>query len=286
MALLAIRNPSDLPFKKKLRCLLGRVLGALSPGRVEKVRADLFNPSWGGVDKLIRNGLFYRALAGRDHALLKKFLVDYWGSDDGKAFHDDFRFRFETHFLKHAVRATDDFAAHLEVSSPPMNAVYEIGCGTGQVLNYFAERFPEIPQFVGLDLSERQVAENRKTYTERTATEFVAADVCDWLPTHAQPGCLVFTNGGVLEYLDQHQLEALLAHVADKLAPASLVVVETVANDHDLGTEHDSLVYGREMSFSHNYPFLIERAGMSVRFCEERIAEDGCRWISIHAVVS
>lgn len=86
---------------------------------MEKVWDDLFNPSWSGADKLIRNGVFYRALASRDHALLKKFLVDYWVSDEGKAFHDDFRYRFETHFLKHSVRATDDFAAHLEESSPP-----------------------------------------------------------------------------------------------------------------------------------------------------------------------
>ena len=110
---------------------------------------------------------------------------------------------------------------------------------------------------MGRDLSERQVAENRKNYEERTATEFVAADDCDWLPAHAQPGCLVLTNGGVLEYLDQPQLEALLAHIADKLAPAPLVLIETVANDHDLEAEPESLVYGREMSFSHNYPFLV-----------------------------
>jgi SAM-dependent methyltransferase len=286
MPLLAIRSSADLPFKKRLRCCVGRVLLKLLPARAAKVRADLFSAGWGGVDKLIRNGLFHRALIDKDHDTLREFLVNYWSSEEGKAFHDDFRSRFETHFLENASRATDDFEDYLKAAKPPIDKIYEIGCGSGQVLEYLADRFPPFARFTGLDLSARQIEENRETYKERPALEFVAGDVCEWLPAHGSPGSLVLTNGGVLEYVDQPRLEALLAHIAVEMAPASLIVVETLANDHDLEIENDSLVYGREMSFSHNYPYLIERSGMSIRFREEWIAEDGCRWIFIHATVS
>ena len=63
-----------------------------------------------------------------------------------------------------------------------------------------------------------------------------------------------------------------VSKVSQKESAPSLVVVETVANDHDLDTERDSLVYGREMSFSHNYPHLIERADwMEVKPAMQRL---------------
>ncbi len=283
MSLPAIRTPSDLPMKKKLRCYAGRLLAGIMPRRAREVRSNLFDPALGPLDKLVRNGLFHRALVGGDHALLKEFLADYWASAEGKSFHDDFRFRFQSHFLDHAVRATDDFATHLAESGAAIDSIYEVGCGTGQVLEYLQGRFPGMRQFVGIDLSEEQTVENRRVFEAKPELQFVAADACDWIPAHAQPGCVVLTNGGVFEYLDQAQLAALFSHIADRLAPASVVVVETVANDHDLDAELGSLVYGREMSFSHNYPHLLATAGFDVCYREERIADDGCRWIYLHA---
>ena len=283
MALLAIRSPRDLPWKKKLRCATGRIFGALRPGLARKVGADPFNPQWGKAAKLVRNGLFHQALATGDHASLKRFLVEYWGSDEGRAFHDNFRARFETHFLGHASRSIDDFEEHLRSAGPAIDRVVEVGCGSGQVMGCLADRFPKFASFTGLDLSDKQIEENRRTFAERRELEFVTADVCDWIPAHGEAGTLVLTNGGVLEYIDQPALEGLLCCISDKMAPASLIVAETVANDHDLNAELGSLVYGREMSFSHNYPHLIQSAGFSIRFQEEWVADDDCRWIYIHA---
>ena len=61
-------------------------------------------------------------------------------------------------------------------------------------------------------------------------------------------------------------------------------IIETIGSDHDLAKEHDSLVYGRELAFSHNYPHLMEKAGLNVVYHSERdgsITHGGGRWLRV-----
>ena len=62
----------------------------------------------------------------------------------------------------------------------------------------------------------------------------------------------------------QDDLKQLFRHLAEQRKPAAVVMIETIGSDHDLETEKDSLIYGREMSFSHNYPHLLQHAGFEI----------------------
>ena len=85
----------------------------------------------------------------------------------------------------------------------------------------------------------------------------------------------------------REELESLYRYIAENCKPAAVVVIETVAVDHDLDNEPDSYVYGRELAFSHNYPQLLREAGFTIEFHSERPGEavdGGGRWVRLLAV--
>lgn len=84
----------------------------------------------------------------------------------------------------------------------------------------------------------------------------------------------------------QKELEDIFQHIAQNLAPAIIGVIETLGVDHDLKNEKKSLLYGRELAFSHNYPHLLEKAGFSIVYHSERTGtpqHGGGRWIRVLA---
>jgi len=117
---------------------------------------------------------------------------------------------------------------------------------------------------------------------------FEAADATQWIPEHASSNSVFVTNGGVFEYFLQEELETLFKFFADQRKPAAVALVETIGTDHNLEREKDSLIYGREMSFSHNYPHLLEQAGFTIKHQSERVGfevDGGGRWIRVLAMV-
>ena len=190
-------------------------------------------------------------------------------------------------FLEHDVCVIEELErlmTDLKADSP-FHHLYEIGCGGGQVLTYMHDRFPEFATLTGIDLGEKQIENNREAYGPGRMT-FEAADANQWIPENAKPNSVILTNGGVFEYFLQSELEALFTFAAENLAPVAICLVETIATDHDLEKESDSLVYGREMAFSHNYPHLLQKCGFTIESCTERagdIIDGGGRWIRVLA---
>ncbi len=85
----------------------------------------------------------------------------------------------------------------------------------------------------------------------------------------------------------QDDLKQLFRHLAEQRKPAAVVMIETIGSDHDLETEKDSLIYGREMSFSHNYPHLLQHAGFEIIHQSERPGyeiDGGGRGLTVLAV--
>ncbi|MBX2821253.1 MAG: class I SAM-dependent methyltransferase, partial [Rhodothermaceae bacterium] len=189
--------------------------------------------------------------------------------------------RFEEEFLAHNVALIDALEEHLYHEH--YDRLYEIGCGHGQVVEYLAERMKTISEFIGMDISEVQIEKNRHYYNHPKIS-FQAGDAVSWVQEEAKPRSIFLTNGGVFEYFLQEELELMFSHIASKLAPAIVGIIETIGSDHDLAKEHDSLVYGRELAFSHNYPYLMEKAGLSVVYHSERVGtieHGGGRWIRV-----
>lgn len=279
------RSLSDFSLSKNLKLRLGKFLLPLFRGRIERVEAEPFGFD-GRIHRLVRNGLYARALEQGDFAKLRGYLSKYWGQE-AKNFHDAWQDRFERMFLKHDVVVVDELEEAM--ASLPDNAgfdhLYEIGCGGGQVLSYLADRLTGIDELVGIDLGAEQIKANVATY-DQPKMSFHAADAVEWVPTNAKPCSVVLTNGGVFEYFLKEELQSLFAHIAEILAPAAVVVVETIGSDHDLDAHQESFVYGRELSFSHNYPHLLREAGFEIVHQSERTgyeADGGGRWLRVLA---
>lgn len=251
-------------------------------GRSQKLEAHAVKRSWGAFDRLLRNGLLAQAYWAGDHARQRDLFSHYWAqeADDAAQVWQD---RFEQEFLAHNVIIID--ALEEVIQGREFDRLYEIGCGHGQVLEYLVDRLSSVEAFIGIDISEEQIRKNQVQYAH-PKMDFHAADATKWVVEHARPKSIFLTNGGVFEYFLESELESMFKYIAENLKPAVIGVVETLGSDHDLDTEKSTLIYGRELAFSHNYPHLLQEAGFEVVHQSEQIGAQthgGGRWIRVLA---
>jgi SAM-dependent methyltransferase len=279
------RSLADFPKAKIAKLLSGNFLLPFFEERAAHVEAAPFGKPWNSLDRLLRSGLYSEAFRRKDHKRLRAFLSNYWGNE-AKNFHEFTQDRFERMFLNHDVAVIEALEEQMKSSS--YEQLYEIGCGGGQVIEYLCIRLTSLRQFTGIDLGEDQIVQNRKHY-DHAKLAFETADATEWLPKHALANSIFLTNGGVLEYFLQDDLEVLFSHIGSHRKPAAVVVIETIGSDHDLETEQDSLIYGREMSFSHNYPHLLRQAGFEIVHQSDRPGyeiDGGGRWLRVLATAN
>ncbi|GHC40579.1 class I SAM-dependent methyltransferase [Roseibacillus persicicus] len=281
------RTLQDFPWKRRARFFLGRILLSLFPERGRKVAAHPFADNLSPIDKILRNGLYARAFLENDFVTLRHYLANYW-KEQAHHFHADWDDRFDRMFVAHDQVIAVPLQAILTKQSPGPHPpeLYEIGCGGGQVLDYLSEHLPQISRFYGVDLSSEQIAQNKKSFAENKQLSFVAADAMKWIPENAKPNSVLLSNGGVFEYFLESELHTLFTCLASLNGPTTIALVETFGADHNLATERNSLVYGRELSFSHNYPELLKSAGYTIFHQTERTGFDedgGGRWIRLVA---
>ncbi len=278
-----IRSLSDIPAKKRRKLLLGNMMIKLFPGRARQLEANAITESWGAFDRMLRNGLLARAYWAGDHAKQRALFSHYWEQEADDVAHV-WQDRFERDFLGHNVVLIDALEEVLQTQS--FNHLYEIGCGHGQVLEYLTDRLSGIEEFVGIDISEEQIKKNTAKFNHPRMT-FHAADATAWVVENAKPQSIFLTNGGVFEYFLESELQAMFKHIVDNLAPAVIGVIETMGSDHNLETEKDSLIYGRELAFSHNYAHLMQSAGFEIIHQSEQTGAQthgAGRWIRVLAL--
>ncbi len=284
------RRFSDFPPSKRAKLAMGLLLLAAMPSLAARPNRQIFGDGSDRLGALVRNGLLGQAFLRRDHARLRRYLSAYWG-EYATRFHDDWDDRFERLFLGRDLGMVDhlgEWISERAASGEPVRRLCEIGCGGGRLLAFLAERFPELEELIGIDIGEARIELNRSTYPDRRL-QFHAADAVEWIPGHAKPHSVFVTNGGVLEYFLEEELARLFGWIASHCHPAAVLLIETIGTDHDLGSEPGSLVYGREMAFSHNYPHLLRQAGFSIRHLSECAGfeqDGGGRWIRILATTA
>ena len=275
-----IRSLSDIPPQKKRKLLLGSFMVKVFPGRSKKLEANAVKRSWGAFDRMLRNGLLAHAYWEGNYEKQRALFAHYWeqeADEDAHVWQD----RFEKEFLGHNVAIIDALVKAINLND--YGRLYEIGCGHGQVLQYLVNRLNGIDEFIGIDISEEQIKKNKEDF-DHPKVEFHAGDAVAWIINNAQPYSIFLTNGGVFEYFLQKELESIFKYIIDKCSPAVIGIVETIGSDHNLKIEHNSLIYGREMAFSHNYPYLMQKAGLEVIYQSEQEGtktHGGGRWIRV-----
>lgn len=275
-----IRKFSDISAKKRRKLLLGSLMVKLFPSRAHRLEQNKITNYWGSFDRLLRNGLEANAYRDKDFSRMRRLFSHYWSQEADRVEHV-WQNRFEQEFLGHNIEIIR--ALERQIKGAGFNYLYEIGCGHGQVLDYLANRFNDIEMFVGIDISSTQIEKNKAQLTHPKLS-FHAADAAEWIIDNAEGKSIFLTNGGVFEYFLQDELEKIFKHIAENLAPACFAIVETIGADHNLETETDSMLYGREMAFSHNYPVLMQQAGFEILHHSEQIGTDehgSGRWVRV-----
>jgi SAM-dependent methyltransferase len=253
----------------KLKYALGALLARLNPETTERVRRSFTLPYMATDLANTRTTRLIRAYLGerarRDSAQLETLHKRFWSQQAPEQWYRKTAERFSNQ----AIPLMADIVARCapEIAARQITRVCEFGAGDGQGLQFLNEHWTGPTEFVGLDLAEEQIARNRERYPN---LRFACADLTEWVQAHAAPNSIYVTLFGVLEYLSQDSMTALLRTLADR-SPRSLVLfIEPLSLEFDLTRQTDSRVLGREFSYSHNYPRLLKDAGFEILIEEER----------------
>jgi hypothetical protein len=251
---------------EKVAGLVGEGLLPLLPKRTRRISKKEFTLINKGrrniIDRLLRAGLARRILREGNLNQLATYHCQFWSGEMGKEYHDSHGYAFESVFKPNFHYIVDMLNNFLK-SNPVFKTLCEIGTGSGQLLDFLGDRLNTIDRFIGIDLNQDTVADNKKRY-KNNKLEFIAADGDSWTRINGQPNWVFFSHRGVLEYFPEENLQGLFTFIANEISPAIFVAIEPVGVDHDLGSERESKIYGREFAFSHNYPHLFQKAGFEL----------------------
>lgn len=220
----------------------------------------------------IKNAILYarlrQAVRRGDTASMDNAVAAFWNSPYGARYHaSHIEARFQGFKDKH-VKAIDALAEYIAASGAPLARLVEIGCGYGRVLPECASRLPTITQAIGLDINAAVIAHAIQEHAVDPRLSFFAVDAREWLEAHPQPGTVMLSNNGVLEYFTPASVDRLYQTLAG-MRPAAAVLVEPLAVDHDLDRQVESRPAPRRDSFSHNHRYRLQKAGFRIEFEEE-----------------
>lgn len=261
-----INFPLQLPAgraKRWARVLLGRLLCAVAPNRERALLAGEVEHPFVLADRLRVAALVDRHLRQGTLDQLAPIQARFWAGGQATDFHAHAESRFQSWWVERHSKVVGWMQDERQRRPGAYRRLVEIGCGSGLVLADIAQRVPELDTLVGLDLSAPQIEMNRQRFKD-PRLQFEAGDASDWIARHLEPGSIVFTNAGVLEYFSMPKLRALFRDVAAK-APAMIVMIEPMALGFDADSDAEPTPYGAENSLSRPYARLLREAGFVLR---------------------
>ncbi|MFO1081278.1 MAG: methyltransferase domain-containing protein [Reyranellaceae bacterium] len=105
-------------------------------------------------------------------------------------------------FADHRTRPALDLMGRLDPANGarPGHAIYDLGCGAGNVTRILAERFPQAASIVGSDSSDEMLAKAR-TQTDDPRVSFAKGDLAQFRP--AAPPSILYSNAAY-HWLEGH----------------------------------------------------------------------------------
>ena len=256
-------------------------LGTLAEVFVPWARRDLDAGDDSGRLITIKRWILYarstRARASGDARALQKILFLFWRADTADTYFDRYLDRYQKWFLGPHHEIVDQISKLAR--SGDYSRLIEVGCGAGRVLEHCAAAVPEVQNFIGVDINPVIIARDKTDFAQNPRLQFVAADASVWLRDTAQPGTILLTYGGVMEYFSSETLLGMFKTMA-QYHPAVVALVEPVDPAHDLANDPASHVFGQENSFSHNYEKLLQAAGYRMLF-RKYLRLGGVSWVML-----
>lgn len=223
------------------------------------------------TDKLARFYLSRRAKQeeNKSPGKLEEIHRNFWAKTDGYFAETDNR--AEEVYVPAYADVVQDMIPLL--AEKQIQTVCEFGTGDGKWLDYLAQKWTAVSQFIGIDISTHQIDANQKQYPHLI---FYHSDLIQWTEKNAASHTLYHTNGGVLEYLSEESVRHLFNIIKTNAAGSLVLLNEPLYGDFDIQTDKASRVLGYEYSYSHNYVHLLQAAGAQILRCEERSVIDYC----------
>jgi SAM-dependent methyltransferase len=269
--------------RSRVRVLAGSIVEVVRPGLAREIDRGQSSGRALDLKRAIVHSRLWRAERRNDPAAIERALQDRWRSDVGEEFYSAYVARFDRWFHGPHYRLVDALSDAV-AGNPRLHRLVEAGCGDGRALAHLAERLPQLGELVGLDINARIIARNVHVYSDRQRIRFVEGDARRSLEKETRDGTILFSYGGVLEYLSEPELARILARLG-RCADTAVALVEPVDPGHNLTEDTRSHVHGRERTFSHNHRSLLTAAGFTIGFAEE-LTLDGIRWVMLVAASS
>ena len=260
---LSIATAHNFTFSQKAKRLLGGLIASVDKKRAFQLAQSPVSAPSGVRDKAVMAHLKHLAMLESDTEFFERLHQDFWKGQGGAEFSTNCDHRFEDLFL---AKQAEDFQAlrsYWEQYQPQQ--IVEFGCNSGLLLNYLVNQLDGVESATGVEINARQVEQNKTSDSLDRHIQFECANASKWLPANGQPKTLFVTNGGVLEYFPRESLDKMLSHISKNLSPSIFFSVEPIANDHDWSLTTESLPFGTELSFSHNYRDLFNSNGFKIQ---------------------
>ena len=257
----------------------GNLLEALAPWMQRNIDEDHHSGRFVRLKRWMLHARATRARARGDARALQKSLFQFWRADTADAYFDRYLDRHQKWFLGPHHEIVDQMAKL--TADGTYTRLIEVGCGAGRVLEHCALAMPKLQDFIGVDINPVIIARDRVDYAQNPRLQFLSADASAWLRDRAQPGTILLTYGGVMEYFAAETLSEMFQNLAQQ-RPAAVALVEPVDPGHDLANDAASHAFGQENSFSHNHEKLLLAAGFNVVF-RKSLRLGGASWVMLLA---
>ena len=259
---LSLAAPQHSNLKSTVKNWLGQMSLAASPARGISLYKNPEAHPKKAIDRVIMSHLRHRALTEGRTKFFERLHKNFWAGDGGAVFSSNCDHRFEDLFLENQ---REDLEALNALWDPEKyNAILEVGANSGLLLDYLTRNLTGVQSAIGIDINEPQVKKNQQSTDFDPRVKFGHADGQQYVIENGKPNTLFVTNGGVMEYFTRQRLDEMLQHIAGNCGPALFFCSEPVAEGHDLESMKESIPFGEELSFSHNYTDLFESNGFQV----------------------
>ena len=259
---LSIEHAHKRNLKQSVKEFAGQAVATFAPQKAKQLfESPLSQPS-GLYDKLIMAYLKRRAMLEKQEDFFERLHIDFWQGNGGAVFSNNCDHRFEDLFLAKQKEDFDRLRSIWESQQP--QHIVEFGCNSGLLLQYMTTELSGVKTSTGIEINAEQVCKNQESSKFDSRIQFSNADGGEWLFENGKANSLFVSNGGVLEYFRRERLNEMLTHISSNLGPAIFFAVEPVADDHDWSKTTESIPFGEELSFSHNYTDLFESNGFQV----------------------
>ncbi len=250
--------------KEQIKSVVGNLLVTLFPKKAARLESNgltMFDLKSSFFVRQMRYVILKKAESKDNLEQLSKIHNNFWVNQGIGVF--SWNNSFKDNFLPNCTFIFEILKEKFFKDEAQFDNLVEIGVGNGDVLNYLASNFPEIDKFIGIDLSVEQIMINQEKYKGNSKLVFIATDVLEWIKKEGRKNTIFVTSNGVFEYFTEQQLREFIKYV-HSLGRVLFVTIEPNDIDHDFELNPNSIVYGGERSFSHNYGKIFQDYGFTI----------------------